>query len=510
MSSYAAWRLATGAVSPRLRAQVAAGLLVAAAAAALTSFIADREPLLGLGPVLAVATALWFAATRRTQLALALFMVYVGALDGYLKLASGSGYVTLLRDVLLFSIVIGLLVRAQLQGRRLTAPPLTGWVAGFVVLVLIQLFNPRAGTLLHSLAGVRQHLEFVPLFFLTFTFLRTTKSLRVFVILLLVIAAANGVAGWVQFNLKPEQFAAWGPGYSERVLGTGYFAPAGRTFADSTGKGRTRPFGLGSDSGSGGVFGALALGGVFALASLARRPRHLLFAVAMAIGALTAVVTSQARGVIVGGVVIVLAYALLTVTARGSARGLLGLALAGTVGVLVVQSIVGSVGSSTLRYQGLTASKIVHTTAAARPGTASAIMTTLASYPLGAGLGTAGPASATSGGTELSYVANSESEFSFLTIETGVAGMVLLVGFTVVLFALGVRRLRDEPDHEARLLLAAIIAPIGGVLALYYASATTASVPIAPYLWAVAGIVAYWLVARPAERRRARRQVSTP
>jgi hypothetical protein len=509
MSTYAAWRPRAGAVPRRLLAQIAGGLLVATVAGGLSSYITDQGALVGLAAVLAFATPIWLVSTRRTQLALALFMVYIGALDGYLKLASGSGYVTLLRDVLLFSIVIGLLVRAQVRGTRLTAPPLTRWVAGFVVLVLVQLFNPQGGTLTHSLAGVRQQLEFVPLFFLTFAFVRTTKALRVFVVLLLLIATANGVVSWVQFNLKPDQFAAWGPGYSERVLGKGYFAAAGRTFADATGQGRTRPFGLGSDSGSGGVVGAFALGGIFALASLARRLRYLLFAVAMAIGALTAVITSQGRGVVVCSVVIVLAYALLTMTSRGRARGLLGLAVAGIVGLLVIQSIVGSVGSSTLRYGGLSASRIVQTTATARPGTTAAIATAITSYPLGAGLATAGPASATPGGTELTYVANAESEFSFLTLETGIAGMVLLVGFTVMLLVLGFRRLRHEPDHEARLLLAAIIAPLAGVLALYYPSACTASVPIAPYLWAIAGIVAYWLVARPAERARQRRQRST-
>jgi hypothetical protein len=42
---------------------------------------------------------------------------------------------------------------------------------------------------------------------------------------------------------------------------------------------------------------------------------------------------------------------------------------------------------------------------------------------------------------------------------------------------------------------------LGGILALFFISATSASVPLGPYVWAVAGIVAYWLVALPAARR---------
>jgi hypothetical protein len=503
MSTYAIRRPLRQSPTGRLLGQVAAGLLVAAVAAGLTRFVNDRWTLRELAVVLVVVVSLWLATTRRTQLALALVMVYLGALDGYLKLATGSSVITFVRDVLLFAIVVGVLVRAQAQRRRLTAPPLTAWVAGFVVLVLVQLLNPQAGTLLHSLAGVRQHLEFVPLFFLTFAFVRTTRALRAFVVLLLVIAAANGVAGWVQFNETPQQLAAWGPGYAERVLGDGRFGLAGRTFfSEQSGQNRTRPFGLGSDAGSGGVVGAYALGGLLALASLFTRLRYLLFAVVMAVGATTAIVTSQGRGVVVGSVVVVLAYCMLTATSRGRVTSLLGVVLAAVVAFFVIHAVVGSAGSSALRYQGLSASKILQTTDQARGKSIARIPHNMAAYPLGAGLATAGPASGAPGASTLAGTVDAESEFSFLTLETGIAGTLLLTGFTLTLFVLGLRRCRHEPDREARVLLAAIIAPIAGMLVLFFPSALTATTPGGPYLWAVGGIVAYWLVERPAARRR--------
>ena len=502
MTSIALRRRTFAAPSRELRLQAAGGLAIALATAGLTYFVDRRGVAVGLAATLAATTIAWFVLTRHTQLALALLMVYVGAIDGYVKLASGVASVTLLRDVLLFAIVAGLLVRAQARGTRLHAPPLTAWVAGFVVLVLVQIFNPNGGTLVHSLAGVRQHLEFVPLFFLTFAFVRTTRALRGFVVLLLVVAAANGIASWVQFNLKPTQLAAWGPGYADRVLGKGKFAASGRTFSDDAGTSHTRPFGLLGDAGSGGIMGALALGGVLALVSLAGRRRHLLLAVALAIGAIAAIVTSQGRGVIVCSVVVLLAYGLLTATSRGRVRGLLALALVGIVAAIVAQSIVGSAGSGALRYDGLSATNLVRSTASARPGNTTAIVSAMTTYPFGSGLATSGPASGSSGGTDLTFTLNSESQFAFMTLETGIAGMLVLVGFTVALFVLGVRRLRHEPDPEARALLAAVIAPIAGILALYYPSQVTATTPTGPYLWAIGGIVAYWLVARPAELRR--------
>jgi hypothetical protein len=474
---------------------------VAAVAAGVTAFATQRAAAAGVAIVLAVAGTAWFASTRHTQLALALLMLYLGLLDGYLKLSSGSNLVTFVRDILLYAIVAGLLVRATVQRKSLPLPPLSGWVIAFAVLVLIQIPNPHGGSLVHSLAGVRQHLEFVPLFFLTYAFVRTTKALRVFVILLAVIAAANGIVGWVQFKESPQQFASWGPGYSQKVLGTGSFAGGGRNFANGQLGGGTRPFGLGSDSADGGLFGALALGGILALASLYTNRRYLLFAVVMAAGATLAIITSQSRGAVVVSVLILLAFLLLTATSRNRLTSVLGLALAVTVSVLVVQAIIGSVGSSGVRYQALSPTSLVQTTNQARGKSIATIPHTLVTYPFGAGLGVAGPAGSAPGASPLTGNVNAETEFSFLTEETGIAGMLVYTGFVVTLLVLGLRRCRHEPDREARVLLAALIAPLGGILALFFISATSASVPLGPYVWAVGGIISYWLVALPATRR---------
>jgi hypothetical protein len=493
----------------RLLADGGFGLLIAVLTVGLTLFVERAGMLLGAGAALFALVIVWFAATEKTPLALALFMIYLGALDGFLKLATGSALVTLVRDVLLFAIVAGVLVRAQIRGTKLSAPPLTAWVAGFALLVVIQLFNPQGGTFAHSLGGVRQHLEFVPLFFLSYAFVRTTKALRMFVVILLLLAAANGAVSWVQFNLTPAQLATWGPGYAERVLGQGEFSTSPRVFYTKTGP-VTRPLGLGSEAGSGGIVGAFALGGIIALASLVGRRRYLLFAVAMALGAIVAIVTSQGRGVIVTSAVIVLAYGVLTARSRGRAQNLVGVGVAAILALLVIQAVVGTVGSSGLRYKDLTPSTVLATTREARRGNLGVIAANIATYPLGAGLATAGPASRSPGATVLTTEVNAESELSFLTIETGVGGMLLLVGFTIWLFVLGVTRCRHEPDQEARMLLAAIIAPIAGMIALYYPNPVTPTTPAGPYLWAIAGIVSYWLVTSPAERARAAAAVAAP
>jgi multisubunit Na+/H+ antiporter MnhB subunit len=224
----------------------------------------------------------------------------------------------------------------------------------------------------------------------------------------------------------------------------------------------------------------------------------------MAAGATLAIITSQGRGVIIAAVIILLAFGWLTATSRNRVTSLVGFALAALVAAFVASAVLGS--AAAVRYHGLGPSSIVQTTNQARGRSIARIPHNLVTYPFGAGLATAGPASGSAPGASqltLSGTVDTETEFSFLTVETGIPGMLAVVGFTIALLMLGVRRLRQEPDREARVLLGALLAPIVGLLALYFTSALTPTVPGGPYLWAVGGIVSYWLVVRPAERRRA-------
>jgi len=100
-------------------------------------------------------------------------------------------------------------------------------------------------------------------------------------------------------------------------------------------------------------------------------------------------------------------------------------------------------------------------------------------------------------------------------VETGIPGAVILIGFTVLLLLIGFRRIRLESDPEVRILLAAVVAPLAGLLALYTATALTPTTPCGPYLWAAGGIISYWLVSRPvlrgqASARRPQRELQTP
>lgn len=470
------------------------GALVAAGLCLVTLGVATRiqapSVALTVGGVAFLAALIWLFIEQRVELTLALVMAYLGLADGYVKLKTGSSSVTLGRDAMLYAVALGVLWRHCVRGRSLTLPPLGAWVIAFVAIVLVELANPQTASLRHGLAALRPHLEFVPLFFLGYVVMRTTKRLRAFLVLLLLIGAANGVVSYVQLNLTPEQLASWGPGYRDRIYGL--TDVSGRTFLDSNGNNRTRPFGLGSDSGIGGYFGVLAVPAALALVALSGRRRALRLVVPLGLVAALAIVTSQGRTVLLAGLLAVAAYALLAATTRRFAP--VALALVASVGItVVVISFVsnGSTQGTFDRYKTITPSNLLSTTDKDRGNALGLLPTYAVDYPLGGGLGSAGPAAAAAGGGR---ALNGETEFNFLVAELGVPGLLVVLGLYLRVMGLAIRGLRRVADGEARILLAALAAPIFAITLVWVSSSQpTSTSPTSPYFWFAAGTLAYWL-----------------
>jgi glycosyltransferase involved in cell wall biosynthesis len=63
----------------------------------------------------------------------------------------------------------------------------------------------------------------------------------------------------------------------------------------------------------------------------------------------------------------------------------------------------------------------------------------------------------------------------------------------MILIARAGRRVRQAPDLETRVLLAAVCAPLVGIFATYFSASASAVSPSSPYLWFSAGIFSWWL-----------------
>jgi glycosyltransferase involved in cell wall biosynthesis len=478
-----------------------AATLACLAAAALSLQIAIALPeapfALLLAPVFG-ATCLWMFLSPRYEWTLAVLLLYLALADGVVRLMTGTSELTLLRDALLYAIVLGAVVRGLVRRQPLETPPLTAWVVAFALVVAVQLANPASGSFGHALASLRPHLEWVPLFFLGYAVMRSARRLRVFFVLLLLVATANGIVNFVQLNLSVDQFASWGPGYYERLHGTEGLS--GRSYAAGTDPNtgevisKNRSFGLGSDIGFGGALGMLALPGGLALTVLARRRAgpSLLYA-ALSGGAVFAVLTSAQRTSVVSAVVAALAFALI-VGSRRRARYLVArlaaVALV-TVGIVVVLSS-GSSGAF-YRYSDIAPTRFLSTAYDYKGGTLALIPRYAADFPLGAGIGSVGPAVGIGDEPRQSRALNGDSEPTYLLVELGLAGALVLLGLWVRLLVGAWRRVRRLADEQMRILLGAIVAALVALLASALSGAATSNTPGGPFFWFAAGTLAFWL-----------------
>jgi hypothetical protein len=133
-----------------------------------------------------------------------------------------------------------------------------------------------------------------------------------------------------------------------------------------------------------------------------------------------------------------------------------------------------------------------------RQGTLANVPKYMVQIPLGAGIGSKGPAASVAGGTEVKGL-NGESEPTFLLIELGLPGFVVMLGLNLMLFYLSITRIRKIDDRETRILLTAIAAPLFAIFATWFVGISTATTPNAPYLWFAAGVLSFWLLGRGRE-----------
>ncbi len=472
------------------------GSIALLVALAVTIEMPNPNPALVFGLIIGALAVVALMVSTRYELTLTIVVLYLGLLDGPVKLLSASQYASAIRDVLIFAIVIGMVARVSVSGQRVTMPPLSGWVVLFVCAVVVQAANPNTHGVLKILGGFRQQLEWVPFFFFGYMIMRSRQHFRKLFLILGVIALANGVVGVYQSRLSPSALGSWGPGYSARINGTG--GTSGRTF-EVEGVARPRPPALGSDSGFGGGVGVLALPGLLALLSIPRLRRRRWVTILLMAGALAGVATAASRSSIVIAIIALLSYAILSVLGGLKVgRPLIAILAVGVVAVGVASVLISADGSSIFhRQETLSSASAESGEAATKVAHFSQLPTDIAGAPFGIGLGTGGSAGGFGGKQEKVKIEGSgpsgEGAFNLVVLETGALGLLLWVGLTISVIMLAVRKLRQIADVEIRTYLVAIFAAFLAFTADGFAGPTLAVSPAGTFLWFAAGVAAYWL-----------------
>lgn len=503
------------AVVSRRREEFLLAVLSVVAPLAVALAIAVKVPnpnaFLALGLIAGLLGLVALAASARYEVTLTLLVVYFGLFDGVIKLETANQFVSSLRDLMIAAICVGALVRMIVRRDEVKLPPLSGWVVVFVLLVLVEVFNPNTHGILKVIGGLRQQLEWVPFFFFGYLLMRSKDRFRKLFILLGVLALINGAVSAYQTQLTPEQLASWGPGYAERINGTG--SVSGRVFTDPSGEEKVRPPALGSDLGFGGYLGVVALPGLLALLAIGRA-RGRWWVLVLTLGALLAIATSEQRTAVLGAVIAVLAFAALSASAgRRVSRVLASILVVGALGFGLAAIFAPAAGEGVFsRYSSITPDKAASTSVGYREGTLSEIPDVVAKYPFGAGLAIAG-AGSSFGGLSPAIIngrrASAESEYNYVNLELGVVGLLFWIVLTLTVIMLAVRGLRRIGDVELRLSLAAIFATFIAFAVMGFAGAMTSSLPFGPYFWFAIGVAAYWF-AGGLQRVRAGRDEATP
>lgn len=250
-----------------------------------------------------------------------------------------------------------------------------------------------------------------------------------------------------------------------------------------------RPPALGGDFGFGGALGVIATPIVIALAQSFRHLRRLGWVawVGAPLVAL-AVISSESRTDVVSAVVALIAYLALTMTSR---RALAALAVAVVVGALGVFVAAPLLKGTPTRYGSIAPTQVVSTTISYRDSTLALIPTYAVDYPLGVGMGTAGPAANAAVGGGPTQQLDAESEFTFLEIELGVPGLLILTALFAAFIGIGIR-LRRVRDIALQRLLSAITAVLVAFVVSWIVGVDTATSPDAPFMWLAGGTLAYW------------------
>jgi hypothetical protein len=461
------------------------------------------------GIVIGAVGVVALVASTRYTVTLALLAFYLGVLDGPIKLEAANKIASGFRDILILAIGLGMLARVAAKRERMTLPPLSGWVLGFVAVAVVEALNPDTSGILKVVGGYRQELEFVPLFFFGYAIVRSKQRFRQLFLILGVIALANGVVGAYQSRLSPAGLATWGPGYGADVEGKSESANGlGRTYAVE-GVAHPRPPALGSDSGFGGGVGVLALPGLLALLTVPRLRRRWPILLC-ALGAVLGVATAASRTSIIIALATLLAFGVLSMVAGiRVARPLASLLAVVVLTVGVVSALVAIDGSAVFHRQESLVTTLTRLTGGGESGEVeekgtggdgkekhlSEIPRDLLDAPFGLGLGISGSAGGFGGHEKVtieSEKVSGGSAYNLLAVELGAPGLLLWLGLTVSVLMLGIRRLRRVVDPELRIYLVALLASYVGFTIQGLAGTTLAVTPAGAYLWFVPGVIAYW------------------
>jgi hypothetical protein len=472
-------------------------LVPAVAATAITIALPQTSILIVLAAIAGLLAIVVLMASSRLEVTVAILVIYLGLINGPVKMLLGGRELTAsFQDIIVLAVFTGAMIRIISRREQVRLPALSGWVIAWVLLVIVNAFNPRTESLLHIAGGFRQQLQYVPFFYFGYVLMRSKRRFRQLFAIVGVIAFANGVVAAYQTELSPTQLSSWGPGYASLIHTTG--VGSGRTYV-SEGEARVRPPALGSDAGFSGAVGHIALPMCLALLVITRRRKWI--PTLLCLGAIVGVMVGLGRLSLIGAGLGVISFIVLAALSGRSLTRSLAALLAITVliipvGVLVVSTLRPGTFK---RFEKINASP---ETTLHKENSWDKIPKYAAAAPFGFGLGNSGPVGGLGGRANNlieGHGLTSETQYNVLVKELGVPGLILWPAIIIYVGMLMATRLRRIRDPDLAVCLAGTLAALVPLLIEGSSGFLSGSTADGPYYWFAVGVAGYWFVRRRRE-----------
>lgn len=420
------------------------------------------------------------------------FFIFATLFEGVLKLkTTGTANIIayLGRDILLYPVVIGAIVRIfVLKSITISQerPPLTKPIIAFVIICFIQLFNPSALNIVNGLINLRNHIEMIPLFFFGFYSMRNPKNIHILFWLMIIFAVINSLVAVYQHQIGIDEIIKWGPGYRRMFTSVS----DARIWIDSKGVTHIRPPALGSDMGYATGVIQIALPLLISLIAiyLGKNKKYIPLLIAMMCVMILGAFVSGIRSLMMLSVIGAIITLLLQVKIKNTAFIVILIFLVSLGGILGLQLTSETLGEEIYdRYEGLTSP--ITAFSSHRGGSFLALFEYIWRFPLGRGIGLAGPAAGRFAKGEYIEPINTETYFNFILSETGLPGLILITFIAVSTIIKGYKLHSKIQNNELSWYASAQLGVLVSLFVGCFGTPLLVSYPFNSAFWFLGGMI---------------------
>ncbi|MDD3925678.1 MAG: hypothetical protein PHT33_03360 [bacterium] len=401
------------------------------------------------------------------------FIFIFASFEGFIKHKMGYALLTyVFKDAIMLALMSVWLLKA-LTGRHgaYRRTPLDMTITLFTIVCLIQVFNPNFENWIISIAGIKVHLVYVPLYYMGYYLLQDRLCLTRLARLFAALVVIMGVYGIVQYLQGPESVSNLGPSFAEIVRRDTWWAGTKHYF---------RPMSFAATGGLASSFYMIGFPFVALSAILSRqRWEKALWGVsllALTVALVLTGVRSSLLTLMVAGILMSLIF---------SRRMLLPLAIVIFIGIAVSMNLGGGqighrMASMSNPYQSFMTNRMRFITV---------VPELVANYPVGMGLARTGAAAGALSKFFPDYDRMTlDNYLSSMVFETSLLGASLILAVFLIILYQGAVIIRRSSGEARAVAMALYTVPLSIFIAGFSGPTLTIS-PHNIYFWLSAGLL---------------------